>query len=57
MLIFFSGKLILAAAGPTANSIFFGQIEIASGKLILATVSPTDLLLKKLILTPATVYT
>ena len=39
---FFSGKLILAAAGPTVNSLFFGQVEIASGKQILATVRPTD---------------
>ena len=49
---FFSGKLILAAAGPTANSLFFWQVEIASGKLISATVGPTDLLLKKFISTP-----
>ena len=49
---FFSGKLILAAAGPTADSFFLGQDEIASGKLILATVGLTDLLLEKSISTP-----
>ena len=48
---FFSGKLILAAAGPTVDSLFFGQVEIASGKLILATVGQTDRLLNKLIST------
>ena len=49
---FFSCKLILAAADPTVDSLFFGQVEIASGKLILATVGPTDRLLKQLISTP-----
>ena len=47
---FFSGKLKLA--GPTADSLLLGQVEIASGKLILPTVSPADLPLKKLISTP-----
>ena len=51
-----SGKLILAAAGPTLDSLFFGQVEIASGRLILATVGPTHLLLKKLISTPVNPY-
>ena len=55
-LFFFSGKLIQAAAGPTADSLFFGHVEIASGKLILETVGPTDLLLKKLISTPRNGY-
>ena len=49
---FSSGKLILAAAGPTVDSLFFGQVEIASGKRILATVGPMDRLLKKLISIP-----
>ena len=31
---FFSGKLILAAASLTADSLFFGQDEIVLGKLI-----------------------
>ena len=50
---FFSGKLILAAAGTTVDSLFFGQVEIASGKLILATTGPTDRLVKKLTSIPA----
>ena len=48
----FSRKLILSAADPTADSLFFRQGEISSGKLILATVGSTDLLLKRLISTP-----
>ena len=48
---FFSGKLILAAAGPIADNLFFEQVEIVSGKLILETVGPADLLLEKLIST------
>ena len=49
---FFSGKFVLAAAGPTIDSLSFGQVEIASDKLILATVGPTSRLLKKLISIP-----
>ena len=52
-MLFFLGKWILAAVGPMVDSLFFGQVEIASGKLILATVGLTDWLLKKLIATPA----
>ena len=54
--IHFSGKLILAAAGLTGDSFFFGQVEIALGKMILATVGSTDRLIKKLISTSDIIY-